>query len=89
MRDQSELREGRVVRLRCSKPFVTLGQPVACLLYPVADSVGWDRILPTELIGRDVLLQHLSHDPSLPSLSYVLMVDGCLSETEKGQYQSC
>ena len=89
MTDLSEMREDRVVRQRCSKPFITLGQTMACLLYPVAYSVGWYRILATELIRRDVLLQHLSHDPSLPSLSYVLMVDGCLSETEKGQYQSC
>ena len=74
---------------RCSKPFITLGQPVASLLYPVSYSIGWDRILPTKLVRRDVLLQHLSHDPSLSSLSYVLMVYRWLSETEKGQYHSC
>ena len=71
------------------EPFITLGQPMARLLYPVSDSVGWDGILATKLVGRDVFLQHLSHDPSLASLGYVLMVDGVLSETEKGQYQSC
>ena len=62
---------------------------MASLLYPVSDSVGWDRILPAELVRRDVVLQHLSQDPSLASLTYVLVVDGGLSETEKVQYQPC
>ena len=36
-----------------------------------------------------MLLQHLSQDPSLAGLTYVLVVDGGLSETEKVQYQLC
>ena len=89
MRNQSEMRDDSSVRPRWSKPFITLGQPVAGLLDPVSDSVGWDGILATELVRRDVILQHLSHDHSLPSLGNVLVVDGVLSGTEKGQYQSC
>ena len=61
---------------------------MAGLLNPVPYSVGWDRILPAELVRRDVFLQHLSQYPSLAGITYVLMVDGGLSETEKSQYQS-
>ena len=71
-----------------SKPFVTLWQPVACLLNPVSNSIGWNGILPTQLVRRNVFLQNFSHDRGLGGLGNGVVIDDRFSDREKCQYRS-
>ena len=64
-----------MVTLSVSKPFITLGQPVASLLYPVSDSIGWNRIFSRKLGRRDVILKDLLHDFLLLRLSDGVLVE--------------
>ena len=48
---------------------------MSCLLYPVSDSIGWNRIFSRKLVRRDVILKDLLHDFLLLRLSDGVLVE--------------
>ena len=80
------MRRVKSERKDVSKPFVTLWQPVTCLLNPVSYSIGGNGILPTQLVRRNVFLQYFSHDCSLGGLGNGVVIDDRFSDREKCQY---
>ena len=57
------------------KPLVIFGQSMPGLLNPLSDGIGAYIILLCELVGRDVLLQHLPHDGLLLGLRHGVRTD--------------
>ena len=57
------------------KPLVIFWQGMSSLLNPLSDGIGADIIFLSELIGRDVILEHLPHDGLLLGLGHRVRAD--------------